>query len=178
MVDKNLLERSRERLTAWKDKQKNKSTFKSPQPCQDRTTAEEVTAGDGQHTQQRSGMSQGDVRPVGTFSRAEASASHTSSRTPIWSRILNKWSRKNPKAYQALVIEAEHALDEPSNVIGALNDILGNEKSTGANRVRLRRYQATLTSARGMAMSFASLDPHKIAPIVVASVFFSIDVSS
>lgn len=41
---------------------------------------------------------------------------------------------------------------------------------------RWKQYLPSLAAARGIAMTAAALDPHKIAPIVCACVFFSIDV--
>lgn len=41
---------------------------------------------------------------------------------------------------------------------------------------RAKQYLPSLASVRGIAMTAAALDPHKIAPIVCASVFFTIEV--
>ena len=41
---------------------------------------------------------------------------------------------------------------------------------------RLKQYLPSLVAVRGIAMTAAALDPYKIAPIVCACVFFSIDV--
>jgi hypothetical protein len=92
--------------------------------------------------------------------------------TPIWSRVVRKFKDENRKLFEAI----RSTGDGNESHEGTVNDLT---RSTSADvKSQLRRWLPILDALRSIALTAAAGDPHKIAPIVVASVFFSINVSS
>jgi hypothetical protein len=96
---------------------------------------------------------------------------------PIWGDALNDLSKKHPKAYQALNEAAHGALEDPGKAPGALYSIMGKQEAPSNRRARWKKYLPTFSALKGISMVLARNDPHGIAPLVCASVFFSIEVS-
>ena len=119
--------------------------------------------------------------PAGpVMAAAEPTASGSpwySKRTPIWNDAVKLWKAENPEG--CLELETMTA-GMKSLVQGAdfLSQFQPASKSSKQIAARLKRWQPTLAAVRGIGRSVAALDPHKIAPIICASVFFSIDVSN
>ena len=65
----------------------------------------------------------------------------------------------------------------PGSAVDALFHLQPADKTSSEIAARWKRWQPALASARGIVMAAANLNPHKVAPIVCASVFFGIDVS-
>ena len=100
-----------------------------------------------------------------------------SERTPIWNNAVKKWRAGNPKG--CLELEKMTAgVESPIQRADFLSLFQPASDSSKQTAARLKRWQPTLAAVRGIGMSVAALDPHKIAPIICASVFFSIDVSN
>lgn len=95
---------------------------------------------------------------------------------PIWNQALQTLKAENPEMHKeleetkiSLLESRERKLDE----LFRLDTARPQEKAVVQ---RLKQYLPSLVAVRGVAMTAAALDPHKIAPIVCACVFFSIDV--
>jgi hypothetical protein len=144
---------------------------------------EDAIVGDMSRTAATSGTN--DAATTHDNAQPEDNPSHTnpsqnhkdSSHAPIWSQTLDEWKKEHSEAYQASVKAAGEALQDRGRAIGALYNILGKEQATGKYRARVRHYQTSLSSLRGIAMAVSNMDPYKLAPIICASVFFTIDVS-
>lgn len=90
--------------------------------------------------------------------------------TPKWNEAISTWQLDDPEGFMQLTRTVRYAQDHIwTNFQSA--DVGSKEVVT-----RLKRWQGTLASFRGIAMPLAALDPNKIAPIVCASIFGSIDV--
>ena len=100
-----------------------------------------------------------------------------SNRTPKWNDAVNKWMAENPEGYLELEKMTEATTKSPIERLDALSLFQPASKSSRQIPARFKRWQSTFAAIRGIGMSIAALDPHKIAPIICASVFFSIDVS-
>lgn len=103
---------------------------------------------------------------------------HDATLTPIWTKALVEWRKEHPETYEALGKAGIGAMKNHDQMQGVLNRITGDEESTKRIRARWKDYQPTIAGFRGIAMGFANLDPHKIAPLVCVAVFFTIDVST
>ena len=91
---------------------------------------------------------------------------------PIWNqalRTLEEMYKQLVDTQNSLRESHERKLDE----LFRLDTAKPQEKAVAQ---RLKQYLPSLVAVRGIAMTAAALDPHKIAPIVCACVFFSIDV--
>ena len=100
-----------------------------------------------------------------------------SERTPIWNNAVKKWRAENPKGCLELerMTAGVKSPIQRADFLSLFQPASDPSKQTAA---RLKRWQPTLAAVRGIGMSVAALDPHMIAPIICASVFFSIDVSN
>jgi len=105
----------------------------------------------------------------------ESPLARTGKSAPKWNLALTNWCDENQKAYNALNEAIDGALDDPDKVFDSLSDMLDDEETSGSKE-KLKKVQPTVAALRGITMAAASLDPHKIAPVVCASIFFSIDV--
>jgi len=92
-------------------------------------------------------------------------------KTPIWTSAINDWKKTNPKEYA----ELGEIGDEPN--INHLTLFQPAENTPAQVKARLKRWIPVLASVRGIVMPIAALDPHKVAPIICASIFFGIEVS-
>ena len=97
--------------------------------------------------------------------------------TPKWNDAVNRWMAENSKGYLELERMTDGVTKLPIERVNALSRFQPASNSSKHITARVKRWQSTFTAIRGIGMSVAALDPHKIAPIICASVFFSIDVS-
>lgn len=100
-----------------------------------------------------------------------------SKRTPKWNDALERWRNENEEAYLELEKLAEGLVKSPIERTAALAQLQPASTSSKQIVARLKRWQSTLGAVRGIVMSVAAHDPHKILPIICASAFFGIDVS-
>ena len=95
---------------------------------------------------------------------------------PIWNQALQTLKEQNPEMHKELektktsLLEAQ---ERKTDEFFRLDTAKPQEKAIVQ---RCKQYLPSLIAVRGIAMTAAALDPHKIAPIVCACVFFSIDV--
>ena len=96
---------------------------------------------------------------------------------PQWTIAVKGWKEKYPDefvALQNLGIEISESARDNTTEPFRFQEAKATSKQTVA---RIKRWLPVLSAVRGIAMTAAAADPHKIAPIVCASVFFAIDVS-
>lgn len=100
-----------------------------------------------------------------------------SKNTPIWNEAVEKWKSDSPKQYAEL--DKLRARFDSSHIDKAdeFFRLASSKPSSNQATARTKRWLPVLAAIRGITMTAAALDPHKIAPIVCASVFFSIDVN-
>ena len=101
-----------------------------------------------------------------------------SERTPRWNDAVNMWKAENPKGCDELETMTAGVMKSTIQRADILSLFQPASESSKQIIARSKRWQPTLAALRGIGMSVAALDPHKIAPIICASVFFSIDVSN
>ena len=113
-----------------------------------------------------------------TAQRMPSKSPWYSERTPKWNDAVNMWRVENRKGYLELEKMTDGVTKSPIEKADALFRLQPASKSSKHITARLKRWQPTFAAIRGISMTAAALDPHKIAPIICASVFFSIDVSN
>ena len=97
---------------------------------------------------------------------------------PKWNDAVLKWKEEDPKGYLELETNTAGMIKSPSGETDFLSQYQPASKSSKQIKARVKRLQPTLAAFRGIGMSIAAIDPHKIAPIICASVFFGVDVSN
>ena len=121
-----------------------------------------------------------DVNPASTDGRtAQFSLWLRAKDAPIWNQALQTLRKDNPEMHKVLE-ELEKTKDsllksreKKTDELFKLDTAKPEEKAVVQ---RWKQYLPSLAAVRGVAMAAAALDPHHIAPIVCACVFFSIDV--
>lgn len=98
-----------------------------------------------------------------------------SEKTPQWNQSVQIWKEQHPKDFEELKASANGKAGVEAEDWLSSHPAQQTSKQTAA---RLKRWQPVLASVRGIAMTAAAIDPHKIAPIVCASIFFGIDVNT
>jgi hypothetical protein len=93
-------------------------------------------------------------------------------KTPIWKRAIEKWMIDHPSEYAAL----GDLGDDPDPK--RWTQFQPAAETSQQTTLRLKRWVPVLASVRGIAAPIAALDPHKVAPIICASVFFGIEVNN
>ena len=102
-----------------------------------------------------------------------------SEKTPKWNEAVEEWKAGHVEEFDELMRSAKAANESAADESGDwLFKLRPAEKSSKHTAARLKRWQPVLASVRGIAMTASAADPHKIAPIVCASVFFGLDVST
>lgn len=106
-----------------------------------------------------------------------------SEKTPQWNHSVEIWRKQHPEDFKELrtMITSQGKTSTDGNAAFGAEDWLFNrpaQQTSKQTAARLKRWQPVMASVRGIAMTAAAADPHKIAPIVCASVFFGIDVSA
>ncbi|KAI0180788.1 hypothetical protein GGR52DRAFT_521662 [Hypoxylon sp. FL1284] len=97
---------------------------------------------------------------------------------PTWNAAVEKWQTENPEQYAELgkIIMSDKGGDSTLKRVDELLHFKPSANSSHQTTARLKRWLPSLAAVRGIAMSVAALDPNKIAPVVCASIFFSIDI--
>lgn len=98
-------------------------------------------------------------------------------RTPQWNAAVVIWGAEYPAHFLELKKLTERSTTTPMSGADALFRLQPAKESSNEIVARMKRWQPALASARGIAMAAANFDPHKVAPIVCASVLFGINVS-
>ncbi|KAL8786151.1 MAG: hypothetical protein Q9195_008330 [Heterodermia aff. obscurata] len=108
-----------------------------------------------------------------------------SDRTPKWNEAIKQWSQDPKTKHQwlelrKLILDAlEPGKDTAEPLVERaefLTEVQPETKPSGKWRLRLKRCEPILNAAKGFVMPLANLDPHKIAPIACASVFFGFNI--
>jgi hypothetical protein len=97
---------------------------------------------------------------------------------PIWNAVLETLKEKYPEMYQELEKTKSCLTDSRERKTDELFKLDIGKPEEKAIVQRMKQYLPSLAAVRGIAMAAAAWDPHKVAPIVCACVFFSIDVRS
>ena len=99
-----------------------------------------------------------------------------SDRAQIWSEAVKTWETKYAEKYEELQ-KRKTKLD--NSRIKNVDKIFGLTEETPDSKAtlqRVKRYLPSLGVFKALVMTAANLDPHKVAPIVCASIFFSLEV--
>ncbi|MCJ1470251.1 hypothetical protein MMC07_008896 [Pseudocyphellaria aurata] len=105
-----------------------------------------------------------------------------SEETPVWNQAMEEWRkdhRKDFDKFKARTAGLEKKVTESSpgdNAWDWLTELKPVDKNPKQAAARLKRWQPVLSSLRGIAMGAAAFDPHKIAPIVCATIFGGLDI--
>ncbi|KAF2111266.1 hypothetical protein BDV96DRAFT_189746 [Lophiotrema nucula] len=107
-----------------------------------------------------------------------STTSWTSKRTPLWNEAIGKW-KETPKG-QAECKEVESLMADASSksieTAGFLSQLQPEAQSSSKWRLRLKRCEPIINATRGIAVTLANTDPHKVAPLIVHSVFAGINI--
>ncbi len=101
---------------------------------------------------------------------------------PLWNQALEELKKHHSPLYAALENAMSNIPDSSDRIASDVFEkimtkrMLKNPETSGMLE-RLKRWLPSLAAVRGITMAISALDPHKIAPIICASIFFSIDVS-
>ena len=95
---------------------------------------------------------------------------------PIWNQALQTLKEENPEMHKELEKIKNSLLESRERKTNELFNLDTAKPQEKAIVQRCKQYLPSLVAVRGIALTAAALDPHKIAPIVCACVFFSIDV--
>lgn len=104
-------------------------------------------------------------------------ASWTSDRTPLWNEAIVKWTETDKGKEECA--ELEKLVDDTLGGIESpefLAQLQPSVRNSSKWRLRLKRCEPILNATRGVAITLANADPHKIAPLVVHSVFAGINI--
>ena len=100
---------------------------------------------------------------------------------PIFNDAFKALKTKQPMQYTALESTINEIPDSPNeradHIFDKLPKSILKNSETNETVQRRKRFLPSLAALRGITMAAAALDPHKIAPILCASIFFSVDVS-
>ena len=118
------------------------------------------------------------VEVVSPPSTAKAGASITREKTPLWTETIAEWKKTEDGAKRCADLEllANSAPGKSLADPEFLSDILPRMKNSSKWRLRLKQCEPILNATRGIAVTLANTDPHKVAPIVVHSIFAGINI--
>ncbi|KAL8792548.1 MAG: hypothetical protein Q9195_004847 [Heterodermia aff. obscurata] len=118
------------------------------------------------------------VKVVSPPSTARAGASLTREKTPLWTETIAEWKKTKNGAKRCADLEllANNASSKSLADPEFLSDILPGMKNPSKWRLRLKHCEPILNATRGIAVTLANTDPHKIAPIIVNSIFAGINI--
>ena len=100
-----------------------------------------------------------------------------SSCAAMWHKALNSLQEKYPDKYEALDKIIKNVGTPENNKVSGLFELSESKPESKALLLRAKAILPSLGTTRAVAMTIANVDPHKIAPYVVAGTFFIIDVS-
>ena len=122
------------------------------------------------------------VEVVSPPSTAKAGVSLTREKTPLWTQTVAEWKKTKDGAKRCADLELL-ANKAPSKSLADpefLLDILPRMKNPRKWRLRLKHCEPILNATRGIAVTLANTlantDPHKVAPIIVHSIFAGINI--
>jgi hypothetical protein len=99
-----------------------------------------------------------------------------SAHAPIWNVALETLKTKNPTMYEELDMMQNTVISSRSSKSVKLFELNEEIPESKAIVQRMKRYLPSLASVKAFTMAGANLDPHKLAPIICASIFFTIEV--
>ena len=105
------------------------------------------------------------------------------SKAPIWTETLSRFEADNKDDYDLLALihrEMAGSVTGTSQPIDFVTPITLNKperKVQHAFATRLKAYLPSLAASKAILTTFARLDPHQLAPYIVAGLFFAIEVS-
>lgn len=105
-------------------------------------------------------------------------ASWKSDRTPLWNKAIEKWTETVKGQKECVELESL-VKNNPGESIESpkfLDQLHPSVKNSSKWRLRLKRCDPILNATRGVAITLANADPHKIAPLIVHSVFAGISI--
>ena len=121
-----------------------------------------------------------DVNPASTNGRtAQLGLWLRAKDAPIWNEALRTLRKDNSEMHmvlEELEKTKDSLLESREKITDELFKLDTAKPEEKAVVQRWKQYLPSLVDVRGIAMTAAALDPHKIAPIFCACVFFSIDV--
>ena len=100
-----------------------------------------------------------------------------SSSAMIWHEALRTLQKNDPEKYKVLDKVLENVSTPKSDEVSKLYELSESKPESKALLLRAKAILPSLSTTRVVAMTIANVDPHKIAPYVVAGTFFIIDVS-
>ena len=95
----------------------------------------------------------------------------------IWYEALKTLQRNDPEKYKVLDKVLENVSTPKNDEVSELYELGESKPESKALLLRAKAILPSLGTTRAVAMTIANVDPHKIAPYVVAGAFFIIDVS-
>jgi hypothetical protein len=105
------------------------------------------------------------------------------SKAPIWTKTLSTFEAENKDDYDVLVAIHQEIANSVADASQPINFVTPNTLIKPENKVqhalitRLKGYLPSLAASKAILTTFARLDPHQIAPYLVAGLFFVIEVS-
>ena len=118
------------------------------------------------------------VEVVSPPSTARAGASLTREKTPLWTQTIAQWKKTKDGSKRCADLELL-ANNDPGKSLADpvfLSEILPQMKNSSKWRLRLKQCEPILNATRGVAVTLANTDPHRVAPIVVHSIFAGINI--
>ncbi|GAW10750.1 hypothetical protein ANO14919_000850 [Xylariales sp. No.14919] len=103
-----------------------------------------------------------------------AADKETDDKSPIWSRSMQRFAKEEPELYELMKDCIEKFGHES---VKNWNTWLNNRQKdpeSGWFR-RCKAYMPSFRALKGAAMTFSNLDPHKLAPLITAGVFVTIE---
>lgn len=98
-----------------------------------------------------------------------------SNRTPYWNQAIATWQESEKGKIECAALETL-VNNRPIDNVDFLSQVQPDVKSSSKWRLRLKRCEPILNATRGIAVTLAAADPHKVAPLVVHSVFAGINI--
>lgn len=96
-------------------------------------------------------------------------------RAPCWNQALKDWQGTAKGRAECTALEALMADRQPDDS-DFLRQLTPDVKGSSKWRLRLKRCEPIWNATRGLSVALANLDPHKVAPIAVHSVFAGINI--
>ena len=98
-----------------------------------------------------------------------------SDRTPCWNQAIATWQESEKGKTECATLETL-VNNRPIDNVDFLSQVHPDVKSSSKWRLRLKRCEPILNATRGIAITLAAADPHKVAPLIVHSVFAGINI--
>ncbi len=95
----------------------------------------------------------------------------------IWHGVLRTFEKNDPRTYKILDKVFENVSTPKNDKVSSLFELSESKPESKALLLRAKAILPSLGTTRAVAMTIANVDPHKIAPFMVAGTFFIVDVS-